>query len=251
MLPVAQSWALEEKPFLVVSDIDDTLKITNVRSYYDALWNGLWGTSVFLGMKELFDGLKPQGASFLYLSGAPQSTVDRVKDLLIIQKKFPNGPFMLSNWMNWEKSYNFKLRSLIQLSKEVDLPFVLVGDDTEADPEVYSDFMKAVPNRSLKAYIHKVVGRVLPEGTIPYVTAFDIALHEFEAKRITSEQVVEVGKAILNTNQKDQIFPYFKHCPKDFSYKDVPVAQTAEVQKDANLQGLIRSVEEFISKTCI
>src|SRR4051812_42475277 len=73
----------EVKPYQLILDVDDTSKITHVGAFKDALWNGLWGESVFTGMAQLTQSLSKSAKNTTYLSGSPQSLTDKIHTLLV------------------------------------------------------------------------------------------------------------------------------------------------------------------------
>lgn len=244
--------------YAIISDIDDTIKITHVpsphlsrfswnhlRSYYDALRNGIYGKQVFVGMKELLKELGGRADRVTYLSGAPQKLEFYTHELLVKENGFPEGGFVFNNWWQWKNSMIFKKEQLPILAGEAQLPVILIGDDTEYDPEVYSEFSKADPSRTLKIYIHRVVGRELPEGVYPFSTAFEVALLEMSEGRLRSDQVIQVGKAILDSSHPEDLFPFFKNCPQGMSeVHSILSAATEEVRQ------LAENLEQFVLPVC-
>src|SRR5689334_17199968 len=89
LLSIQSVLAEEGNPFLLVSDIDDTVKITHVSNCAAALENCVHGKDVFAGMKELYQewathskAIVP-GKLLVYLSGGPKSIRNTVHDLLV------------------------------------------------------------------------------------------------------------------------------------------------------------------------
>lgn len=220
-------------PYLLVLDIDDTLKITHVDSMKEALWNGVYGKSVYLGMSELVQILAEKAKSITYLSGSPQSLNDRLEHLLVEEYRFPHGEFILNNWLKFQSTRGFKAGQLQRMATQSTLPFLLIGDDTQSDPEVFVAFRDAQmransdgqpsglgggrSGRTTGIYIHQVKRRPLPDGVVGYTSAFDLALHEVEAGRIQPEAAIHLGEVIVNTQHPELLFPYFKVCPEDDS----------------------------------
>lgn len=210
-------------PFVVISDFDDTIKITHVLAKNDAVRNGFFRNDTFLGMSTLFQQWNLAAESLVYLSGSPQLMRRRIENTLV-QNAFPLGDLILSNWLHkwtrWQNVYSFKLSALMNERRKRDVPFVLMGDDTQSDAQAFSDFRAHDPalQASIPIYIHRVTGRPLPDGVIGYATAFEVALNELEDARLTPLQTMEVGKAILNSDRFDLLFPNFVKCPMDLSF---------------------------------
>ena len=234
-----------QQSFVLVSDVDDTLKITGVSSYHDLISHWYYGTGTFLGMSELYQELLPRTEKLVYLSGSPQSLEKSLRTLLITTERFPEGEFILSNWFYWEKTEKFKRRELAQLSKRFENSlFLLVGDDTQQDPEVFLEFQKAHPDL-LSIYIHRVTGRALPENVKTFSTAYEMALLEFEAGRLDQHQVSRVGEIIAQASTKERIFPDHIPCPEKSELTLGPKAA-----KTPDLISLNERVGSNIQKMC-
>ena len=211
--------------YTLITDIDDTLKISNVSSYFGVIRYGLFGKQMFAGTRELMRELAKNADHVIYLSGSPQEIKSRLQSLLIDQGGFPAGEFRLRDWFETASSASFKRAELEVIAHEGGSSFVFLGDDTESDPEVYTGFLAHHPKvESLGTYIHQVNARNLPSGVTPFVTAFDVALEETEKGRLRPEQALMVGEAVLKAPQKDLIFPSFKNCPKSFNLPLGPIA---------------------------
>jgi hypothetical protein len=69
-------------------------------------------------------------------------------------------------------------------------------------------------------YIHKITGRELPKSSIPFVTAYDIAMREFLYGRLTENQAADVGDAVLKSEEAT-FLPVFQHCPSPKEYEQI------------------------------
>ena len=87
----------------------------------------------------------------------------------------------------------------------------------------------------------------MPDGEIPYSTAFDIALSEVEAKRLRPEQALRVGNTILQKNRPDLIFPDFvRVCPTDSTYSLGPIAA-----ENPELVVLSKKIGDYVQAYCM
>src|SRR5690242_13979058 len=82
-LPCQNQVQANEGGFSVISDVDDTLKITNVPSYRHAVSNLFFGKQTYLGMRELFQAFNHHTNSFVYLSGSPMSFAKKAETMLV------------------------------------------------------------------------------------------------------------------------------------------------------------------------
>ena len=228
----------ETKPFVIVSDVDDTAKITNVLNHKNAVVNGITGMTPFAGIPELYRQLAQSSIDaglkdlvpLIFLSGSPD-LVELSVELFIKENGFPKSRLVIKDskelvtelknheFLKADATEKYKEIRLEALVKEMDTPFLLLGDDTELDPLALTRFATAHPDHSLQIYIHKVTGREIAESVTTYYTAFEVALSEVEAERLTPAQAVEVGKVIVSDATKPEtVFPAFAECPKVLTY---------------------------------
>jgi hypothetical protein len=230
--------------FILVSDLDDTVKITDVPHVDNMHCNVVASKLVFAGMPELYKYLLGENypaGRLMFLSGSPVIFNNKIQELLD-DAQFPRYSLTLRSIKEYFSTHtaDFKKQKMALLyGASKNEKFMLIGDDTEKDPEVYADFA-VNRNDVLAIYIHRITGRNLPQGSISFVTAYDIALQEFKARRLNEKQAVGVGDAVLKSD--DNVFlPDFQQCPK--MYEPVPGLTD-------NLAGLKKQIEDRITATC-
>ncbi|CAE7657701.1 unnamed protein product [Symbiodinium necroappetens] len=144
--------------FGVISDIDDTVKVTEVFYGIKAvLQNTFLKTfDAVPGMAALYQGWAKQRASFHYVSKSPPELHGPLSDFL--QKKgFPVSSVHLCPLLGRDRA-NFKLRQVTSLlSQFPNRKFILVGDSGERDAEVYAEIMRKHPSQVLKVLIRAVM----------------------------------------------------------------------------------------------
>ncbi|MFW2514221.1 phosphatase domain-containing protein [Demequina sp. SO4-13] len=142
----------------VICDIDDTAWVTGLAHPFRAAWRTLRGTSgsrqSVPGMPELVRsavGDQPDPA-LVYVSNGPWNFVGAVTHFLELQR-FPAGALLMTDWgitpTRWFRDGKLHKETSIARLME-DLPhatWVLVGDDGEHDPELYSAAAKRHPGR--------------------------------------------------------------------------------------------------------
>lgn len=198
----------------VVSDIDDTTKITNVGDPLIGAWNALFSSRAFTGMSALYSTLAlERGYSYEYLSGAPTFLGNRVKEFLKING-FPNGGIHLKPLTGAGGLREYKTRELrnILLAHPGD-QFIFVGDDTQHDSEVYDEVFRSAPDRILSIYIRKVTNGPLPPSAYPFLSAFDIARTEYLMGRLQVSEAAPTALAIIAEPRDRGIMPRFTYCP--------------------------------------
>ncbi|GGH12838.1 phosphatase [Alsobacter metallidurans] len=157
---------------VVISDIDDTVVKTGVANVFKMLWRLFVADAesrvAFPGVAALYRGLH-HGASgrernpMLYVSRAPWGTYEVLAE--IFQRHgIPVGPILfLREWgLSWRRPWpraakdHKKLLITNMLALYSDLPFVLIGDSGQHDPEIYGGIVQEHPGRVLAVYIRDV-----------------------------------------------------------------------------------------------
>ena len=202
---------------MLVSDVDDTVKITNVLDRDERAKNAAFSKLAFVGMPELYRYILGQNypaGRLMFLSGSPFILSHKVDELL--KAHFPTYKLTLRDVTELPSSaLDYKKKHMQEMYGVSEDNFLLVGDDTESDPEVYEAFSAPRRNQVLAIYIHRITEKELPLGSIAFVTAYDIAMREFVAGRLSEKQAADVGNAVFNS--KDVTFlPGFQQCPKEY-----------------------------------
>jgi phosphatidate phosphatase APP1 len=157
---------------VVISDIDDTVMHTGVANKLGMLWRLFVADAqsrvAFSGVVSLYRALHggvsgDEGNPMLYVSRAPWG-IYAVLEEFFAQHGIPVGPVLfLREWgISWRsplprKAADHKqelIRNMLELYSE--LPFVLIGDSGQHDPEVYRQIVEEHPGRVLAVYIRNV-----------------------------------------------------------------------------------------------
>ena len=152
IVPILQSYPTyfqnHSTDLVVISDIDETILRSFTSNAYKRMKTTLFKSinkrEAIPFTKSLYSYLSQKGARFFYVSKS-ESNLFEVISGFIIKNKLPEGALILSPYLN--------LRALLKNKKEKDfksmeienvirnLPnkkFVLIGDDSQADPIIYS-----------------------------------------------------------------------------------------------------------------
>lgn len=149
----------------IISDIDDTVKISNVNDHKSLLEHTfLLDFSAAPGMAQLYDKWSKHDASFHYVSSSPWQLYSPLREFLD-ESEFPRSTLSL-------KAVRFRDKTLIDLFKKgtetkpvaiekilnaySGRQFILVGDSGEQDPEVYASLLRKYPDQIQKIYIRNV-----------------------------------------------------------------------------------------------
>lgn len=151
----------------VISDIDDTIKITNVTDKSAMMKNTFTKTfEPVPGMAALYQRWEQESdARFHFVSATPFQLYSELENF---RKKcnFPMATYHLKTIRPKGKSVfrliadPFKYKTTMLMSILDRFPkrqFVLVGDSGEKDPEVYGHIARLYPEQIRKIYIRKVV----------------------------------------------------------------------------------------------
>ena len=178
---------LDEEGVSVISDIDDTMKISEVRDHKKLLKNTfLLPFREVPGMAEVYQAwARAESASFHYVSASPWQLYMPLKEFMA-QKGFPAGTFHLKyfRWKDrtflslFESPEHYKVATIEPLlDRFPKRRFLLVGDSGEEDPEAYGVLARKYGGRILGILIRDVTGeapdapryreafRELPEAT--------------------------------------------------------------------------------------
>ncbi len=145
--------------FGVISDIDDTVVISNVRNKLKmvlalALSNART-RKPFKGVAAFFRALHAGANPVFYVSKSPWNLYAPLVEFLRLQG-LPAGPLMLRDFgLRMKKGHKTAAIEDI-LRTYPKLPFVLIGDSGEEDPEIYSDIVQRFAGRIRVIYIRSV-----------------------------------------------------------------------------------------------
>ena len=153
--------------FGVISDIDDTVIWSNVTNKLKLI---LTVTLLnertrmpFKGVAAFYRALQ-EGASgnennpIFYVSKSPWNLYTLLVEFFKIHS-IPMGPLFLRDLGSNQPStkVNHKVNRIeMILNRYPHLPFILIGDSGEQDPEIYRDIVKAFPGRIRAIYIRSV-----------------------------------------------------------------------------------------------
>lgn len=158
--------------FGVASDIDDTILHTGVVSYLK------WRVVVNTVFRHAKNRIPLKGAADFYHRLHRGSTGDKANpifyvshspwnlyrylELFLKQNNFPKGPILLRSFKTIFKKKSLgekpqKQKEIINLLETYPhLPFILIGDSGEHDPDIYIEIAEAYPNRIKAIYLRSV-----------------------------------------------------------------------------------------------
>ena len=236
MLSFINGTASAADPFIIVSDVDDTVKITDVLDRDDLVKNA-FRELVFAGMPELYRQLLGPDSSaerLRFISGSPGIFLSHKVNEILKDSDFPPYELTLRGLTEiFSSIQDYKTKHMQELYGASPDKFILIGDDTESDPKVYAMFSAAKPDQVLAIYIHRITGLKLPAGSLPFETAYDIAIHEFQAHRLSEKQAAVVGNAVLASSDHT-LLPGFQACPGE--HEEIPALPDSLVTLKARIE---------------
>ncbi len=159
----------------VISDIDDTIKITGFADGFDTVLRKTFfeAFKAAPGMAERYHNLPVD--AFHYVSGSPWQLFHPLHEFLITgEGQFPPGSFHMKNvrknlfsratWSDIRKLFGGEAtvkQKVAQISSIVkhfpQRTFILVGDSGEHDPEIYREVKSRFPNQITEIMIRDVL----------------------------------------------------------------------------------------------
>ena len=157
--------------FAVVSDIDDTVVQSRVSNFIQAARTVMLGNArtrlPFHGVAAFYRALRSgvtgeENNPVFYVSSSPWNIYDVIAEFMQLQN-IPKGPLLLRDWdislnaLKSDRHFEHKgvaIRNVIQLYPH--LQFVLIGDTSQHDPEIYRRIVAEFPDRITAIYIRDV-----------------------------------------------------------------------------------------------
>lgn len=215
----------EDAQIGIISDIDDTILHTQATSLLQmartTLFNSARQRTAFPGVGAFYSALQdgPGGEPvnpIFYVSSSPWNLYDLLIDFMD-HRGIPQGPLFLRDLGLTRDTFiqsthgDHKGASIDAiLGEHPELPFLLIGDSGQHDPEIYADVVARWPGRVHAVYIRDVshadrdtnvdtIGAQLEEHEVPLLrvaTTVDAARHAATEGWITAAQAAAVAEAV-------------------------------------------------------
>lgn len=187
--------------FGVISDIDDTVISTDAHRLGQMVRTVLTGNArtrlPFTGVAALYEALQSGSNPLFYVSNGPWNLFDFLTEFMEVNG-IPPGPILLRDYgfdrTKFLTDSTHKARTIgTILATYPDLPFVLIGDSGEKDPEIYAAIVEEHPGRIAAIYIRDVTGAARDAGVnrlaeavgargVPMLLAADSAVVALDAE---------------------------------------------------------------------
>ncbi len=235
--------------FLIISDFDDTIKVTGSHYPWASVASTVVGRAPISGMGELGrDWVASSGEMWKIVTGSPTFLRGLVQEFFSTYD-IPLGGLFLQSWGNGETTQQFKVRTIAKLIRGTTVPVILIGDDTQWDPGVFAELKAKFGERITASYVHQVHPKhpALPPGITAYVTPAELVLHEMRANRLSdltlARVLLEISKRPLN-----QLFPVYYYCPTQYVI-DRELLRTASIPTYESILRHEGAVEHYCRST--
>lgn len=159
--------------FGVISDLDDTVIQSRVSNFLQAARTVMLGNArtrlPFPGVAAFYRALRKGAAGdennpIYYVSSSPWNIYDVISEFMDLQD-IPRGPILLRDWdIGWgllssSRHFDHKgeaIRNILRLHPAME--FILIGDTSQHDPEIYRKIVAEFPQRIRAIYIRDVTG---------------------------------------------------------------------------------------------
>jgi len=167
--------------FGVISDIDDTVIQSRVSNFLQAARTVMLGNArtrlPFPGVAAFYTALRNgigghEKNPVFYVSSSPWNIYDVISEFMDLQK-IPHGPLLLRDWdigfsaLASDRHFEHKgvaIRNVMQLYQG--MQFILIGDTSQHDPEIYSQIVREFPERVKAIYIRDVTSSAERSGAV-------------------------------------------------------------------------------------
>ena len=215
----------------IISDIDDTVIASNVtnklRMALTAVLANARTRKPFEGVAGLYNALRngrggAEENPVFYISNSPWNLYPVLIEFLTLQR-IPLGPLLLRDFGDHllfaKEPQGHKMKNIRMILETFPhLPFVLIGDSSERDPEIYGDVVKQFPDRVRAIYIRSIDHRPSRLAAIDKLigevrqTRSQLVLapdSEFAAVHAAGEGLISTSglAAVRHEKKKDQTGP--------------------------------------------
>ena len=156
--------------FDVISDIDDTIIFSYTADFFKRIRTVAFTTpdkrKPVEFTQHLLEEFKKEDIRVFYVSKS-ESNLFSMLSYFIEKNKLPKGSLFLTPYLKLgqlfkSKKHNFKIENIrFIFENSGNKKYVLFGDDSQADMEVYANVVKEFPERILKIYIRQTKPKIL------------------------------------------------------------------------------------------
>lgn len=187
---------------IVISDIDDTIKISHIRSKIDLIRTGVSSKPNFKGMDNLYRLIEREVADtkFFYITDTP-SFISRPHNKFLERFNYPAGTAIYRGSDSTEVN-KFNRFSEVIISEKPDR-VILFGDNGQRDPLSFNEVKNKFPNVEFISFVRIAypqpqngLGSLL-SSQIGFISAAEPAYHLMQKDIISSEQLIVLSHEVV------------------------------------------------------
>lgn len=195
---------------LVVSDIDDTLRLIHRRSWdmVEQADNATDNNKIFSGMKKILYSFNANGDKIHYVTAAPEilsgfGSVFLDYQLLPQRENYHYRPLL-------DGMASYKTQTILGLIAQIrPQKVILIGDNGEQDSQAYAEVQRQARGVQVYVYLHKLYGQNsfmdVPSRQNLYLTGADLAVQLAAEQLITENQAQSILLDIQNEIQRPRV----------------------------------------------
>lgn len=164
---VGKSLVINDRGVSVISDIDDTVKLSYVTDHKKLFESSFFNDfKPVEGMPELYQAWQKQAVRFHYVSSSPWQLYEPLQEFMQ-QHGFPDATFSLKMVRLKDQSFFNLFKSATKTKPQAveallkhypNRRFILLGDSGEKDAQVYAQIANEYPQQIAKIYIRNING---------------------------------------------------------------------------------------------
>lgn len=257
--------AAETSRYLLVTDVDDTIKVSHINDFKSKVIRYLKSPVPFAGMPRLYGHMLNEATSnqlnptFMVLSGTPTLFESSIYEFLEVFN-FPE-PFRVQTRSLLVDTKGYKTEAVVDLIGERtgdSGTIILIGDDTEHDFAAYRDSVKVLGRNTpfqTQIYIRRVnksatgqTSWTTFQGAVAFDSAADIAAYELSENRLSRAAVEEVFSDIEKEKEFQRLFVPGEYCPDEHSPRLSALLKSKNFPAD--LQTRLIKIEDLLRRRC-
>lgn len=230
---------------ILISDIDDTVRQTNSRNLGSMT---ILKNMEFAGMAKLYSQTRSQFSEIDYVTGNPLP-LQKMVEYFLISNQFPNGMIYARDTQYDTVTHKVKaIEGLIAQKNPNQL--VMIGDNGEQDPVSYKMIADKHSDLSSTIFIHQLYNDPVNAPQIPWLTSIDLTAQFFSRGWASEKDLDDIlnlalPKLLLNTLEREKVFPAWGECREFFKNYSLPQANYSQSQLEK-----LQKYEEFLRKRC-
>jgi hypothetical protein len=209
---------------IVISDIDDTIKLSNIRANkLSVVFRGLFVSDAFSGMNTLYNEFEKNQIDIYYVSGSPKIIGSRVSRFLE-KHQFPQSENLILRDNLKVNTKKYKLKNIKKIIEDQNpVSVILIGDDTEYDPEIFYEIYQAFPDKVKGIYIRLVANdQVMPDVKSEnpkmiqtFFSPIEIAFWENKNQRMSLGSIINVSNSFRKLKDDEGYHLPRRYCPEN------------------------------------